>query len=338
MKRFIRACLVAVLVFVVAGIVLLVVAAAGGVTRASLRMFHSPGRVSYGPFHFITGDGVQVKIGGLPVVSIGDGDDCEDGADVICNHETYQITDEVQDLYIDAAAGSFEIRTSEDEYFYVQADDTEFQIKYKNKKLRVERTDKEVIDWNLIKDTTAILYVPEDYYFEELTMDVAAGDLQVNAPLTAKDVQIQVGAGNVTVNSPISADSVELDVSAGNIDGYECISTKDKMELTVNAGNISLHDIACDGPLYAECHVGNMDVVGEAGDDITAECDAGSMVLNLKGTGQKYYYKLKSGLGELSVNNVKYDGLDTDVSLEGDKGAPTAKLTCGLGDLEFHLR
>lgn len=339
MKGFIKACLVAVLVFVVAGIVLLIVAAAGGVTRASLRLFSDQGRLGYGPVNIRIGNGFSLNFGDKSDFTNGAEVSTDEDGNIIYKHGVCQIAgDDVKKLYLDAEAGDFEICPSEDEYFYIDADDDKFAISYTENELSVERIHEDGFGLNWMGDTSAVIYIPEDYFFEKVTLEVSAGDMQIDTALEAKNISIEIGAGNLSIDSPISADTVKIEVGAGNVDGYDCITTREHLELEVSAGNISLDEMECQGTLYAECSMGNLEAEGKAFGDITAQCDVGNLTLDLEGTGEKYNYKLESSLGEVSINDFDYAGLDTDIYLEGDAGAPMVKLSCGVGDLEVNIR
>ena len=340
MKNFIKACLVAVLVFVVAGIVLLIVAAAGGVTRASLRLFSDQGRLSYGPVNIRMGDGFSVNIGGNYIGNNGETSSytvTEDGDILLYRHGTYSVTEQVTELDVDVAAGDFVILPSEDAYFHVDCDD-KIRVSYDDGDLKIERVDNDGVDLNFRKIAKATVYVPAEYRLEKMTIDVAAGNMDINTPLYAKKVNMEVGAGNISINAPVEADVLKMEVGAGNIDGYACITAEQALEMEVNAGDISIEDMECKGSLYAECNMGNLEAEGKVYGDITAQCDVGNLTMNLTGTGEKYNYRLESSLGEVSVNGFDYAGIDSDVYLEGDPEAPMVKLSCGMGDLELDIR
>lgn len=340
MKNFIKACLVAVLVFVIAGIVLLVVAAAGGVTRASLRLFSDQGRLSYGPVNIRMGDGFAVNIGNDDDFFKDADYEYKDGdAEIYSTYGNSQVVAKVEEIYFDAAAADFVIEKSEDEFIYVEYEPENCYISYDEGTLRIERIDTDGFGINLRKKfSSATIYIPEDYYFEKMTIDVAAGNMDINTPLYAKKVNMEVGAGNISINAPVEVGILKMEVGAGNIDGYECITTEQSLELEVNAGNIYIDDMECKGSLYAECNMGNLEAAGSAYGDITAQCDVGNLTMDLIGTGEKYNYRLESSLGEVSVNGFDYAGIDSDVYLEGDPGAPMVKLSCGMGDLELDIR
>lgn len=320
MKKFIKACLVAVLVFVIVGIVLLVVAAAGGVTRASLRLFSNQGNLSYGPVRVHVGDGFSVDLAGNHHKIDTDTHAVnEDGTTVIQKHGTYSLNESVTELYVDVNAGDFTLLQSKDDYFYIETDEDEIQVDYESGRLTVERIDDmELIQFGFHKTEDVTIYVPAGVTFDVICIDVGAGDVELDVPLRAKQM--------------------ELDVDAGNIEASRDVTIENRLEMSVNAGNICIDQLECFGTIEAECDMGNLEIEGYAYNDMDITCNVGNVILDLMGNGQKCTYEIESSVGNVTVNGNEYSGIDNDIILEGDLGAPTVKLSCGVGNIEMDIR
>ncbi len=324
MKGFVKACLIAVLVFVVVGVVLLVVAVAGGVTRASLRLFSDQGRLSYGPVKIYMGDGFSVDLAG----NLGGHNDSnsldsnmvtEKGSIIVYQGGVYVVDEPVSSLYVDVDSGDFTVLPSEDEHFYIECNKKEVQVRYEDGRLTINGDGEDHwISVGFRKAATSTIYIPSNVSLDEIAIEVDAGDL--------------------TIAGAIQADVVKIEVDAGDVDGYECITAEKSLEMEVDAGDITIDDMKCKGILSVDCDAGNIEASGKVYGDIIADCDVGKITLDLIGPGIKYHYKIDSGLGNISVNDFEYTGIDQDIYLEGDVNAPKAQLFCDVGSLEVCLQ
>lgn len=337
MKGFVKACLIAVLVFVVAGIVLLVVAAAGGVTRASLRLFSEQGRLGYGSMNIRLFDGFGITFGqDEPEIIIID--DSEEGK-VTVSKGTYAIAStDVKRLQINVNAGDCCIEESKDGSFYVQGDQHTVEVDLDGDCLYVDWEVEQKIGIDFTKSDSITVFIPAGYQFDEVTADVGAGYLDIDTSIYSKDCRFVVGAGSMSVDADVAADYVQMDVGAGEIDASGCITAADRMELTVDMGEISLDQIDCQGMLKADCSIGNLEADGWIAGNVNASVDVGDMDLKLRSDEQNYTYTLEVGVGEIEVNDYSYSGIDRKITIEGDAGAPRAELSCGVGSLEISIR
>lgn len=336
MKGFIKACLIAVLVFVVAGIVLLVVAAAGGVTRASLRLFSDEGRLGYGPVKIRLDDGFSVNFGEdeHKIVIY----DNADGNGIVYSQGKYEIaSQDIKELSVDVEIADFYIEESRDGSFYVQTDSSDVKVKLDGNCLDIEYDADRKFGIDIARNAEVILFVPAGYQFDTVSLEVGAGFLNICTSLYSRDCDMTVGAGNLLIDRDITADQVKIEVGAGEADGSGCITAKEYMELSVDAGSISLDQIDCLGTLAADCGLGRLAVDGLVAGDVKAEVDVGEMELDLRSDGQKYTYKLDVGVGEIEVDDFSYSGVDNRIILEGDENAPQAELSCGVGHLEISI-
>lgn len=312
MKGFIKACLIAVLVFVVAGIVLLVVAAAGGVTRASLRLFVDQGRLSYGPL-----DNQNL---------------------VFIQDDVYQISGtDVQELEISVDARNYEIYTSEDQNFYIETNQNPVFIEYEDGKLSIEDEAEPGIFLGFQHYDPVTIYVPAGHLFQEFTLDVDAGSMQVNTPLVTSVFGVDIDAGAVKLNKEIQAELVNIAIDAGNLHGYDTIQAKNQMKVSLDAGDLQLDGVKSLGLLVVECEAGDIKMQGSVLGDINAACDAGTIDLRFDGQGAIYNYQLMADAGTIKIGGHKYSDIGHTIHIDGDVNAPTACLRCDAGSIKVDI-
>lgn len=344
MKNFIKACLIAVLVFVVAGIVLLVVAAAGGVTRASLRLLSEENRLNFGPLKVHIGDGFSVNLdryldddqhrnqAGKYLIN-------EEGEVVLLANGVYSLNKEVKELYVDVDTGDFTFLPSEDDYFYIENSDEKLSVNYVNGRLEIGcESDIHLIQigFNQMEDVT--IYVPSGVTFDAVTLDVDSGNVDMNMPLTTKRMTVDVDTGNITFDNEVEAAFLEIDVDAGDVEAYNKLKVTDRVDMDVDVGSIVIDQLDCYGAMEAECDTGNIEINGRAGIDVTALCDVGNITMNFAGDGSKYTYHIESSMGNVTINGNDYGGLEQDIIIpcEGPS-AGTVKVSCDVGNVEIDI-
>ncbi len=154
-------------------------------------------------------------------------DDYEEG-NAVAESDDRQSFSGVRSIDIDVWAGEVEIRTLPDTYqehhqehyrqevivetqgvsrkmrlqYYMDGD--ELKIKTKKKLVGIKNGAGKIY-----------VYVPQDYLFEEVSLDVGAGTLYVEN-IRAEEFSVDIGAGEAVIDS-FTADEVDLDCGAGEI-------------------------------------------------------------------------------------------------------------------------
>lgn len=334
MKGFIKACLIAVLIFLVAGIVLIAVAAAGGVTRASMRLFCQQDQLRYGPFRLQIGNHFW---DGFSVTFWDDGVE-EDAGEYSFITESYQVEGtSFSTLQLDQDAGDFTICPSQTGEFYLESDWDDMLVEEKDGTLSISSKAEGSYGLAFLTDTETTLYVPQDAEFQQIAITVAAGDLEIDEQLSADLIRIEVGAGEVSIDAPLTAGQIIVDVNTGTLSGDDRINAREHLKLTAGMGSIELSDVFCENTLYASCAVGNLEVQGRVQGDIDASVDVGNMELELTGNGGDYNYEVDAGPGNVSINDFDYSGLKQIMKLQGDPSAQNIKLKNGVGNLELQM-
>jgi len=129
--------------------------------------------------------------------------------------EKYKVTGDVIDLKIMAGGCRLRMMTSEDDSFYAEAEDVDkFQCYAEDDCLYV-KTSKNIKTWNDSDSGVIVLYVPEGYVFENVDMELGAGQLIVEN-VNAKNVDLEVGAGQLEINT-LQADDCDIEVGLGEV-------------------------------------------------------------------------------------------------------------------------
>lgn len=203
--------------------------------------------------------------------------------------------------------GQITFKQSSDDDFHVQADgigklqayveDHTFYLKGSKTGLNITLSD-------------IVLEVPEGVSFENLTLDVGAGSVDIDS-IEVEKLDVNVGAGSFIVNY-LEADEARISVGAG--------------EATVKDGNIRY--------VKAGVGAGSIDIEAYITGDVDGEVAMGELSMTVKGSTEKEHnYKLNCAMGELQVGNYSWAGFagsDMDVDNEADT---TYDLNCAMGYL-----
>ena len=223
---------------------------------------------------------------------------------VIKNPRTEPIKlEENYNLLIEAGACELEIKKSPDDTFYLDGDTTyiKWEVDEESKEVRVAgNNDLLHNDYKNIGKT--IIYVPEGYCFDNVEVEVGAGELMVDY-IEGNDFTFDVSAGEMTVKDVI-CDKIDAEISAGEMN-FENIST-----------NI----------LEADCSGGQISVSGDIKEKAVLDCSMGEVILKLERENKDYNYEVDCSMGEVEINgtslrngNIDNDA-DTDITVDCSMG------------------
>lgn len=315
MKKFMKGCAIAALIFLALGLALAIAAGTVRGRAAISRVVETVtgGRVSVNLDNFA---GWGIHIGENLSDSLPDpGYDIDDATSFDSRHDTWGgdvekfcLGEGAETLEIEAGGCKFSTRTSGDDSFYVEASDSgKFQAYLENGTLCI-RTTTSSRSWNNWKGSKVTLYVPEGYHFREADIELGAGELEFEA-LDADRVSLGVGAGNITLNG-LKADSLEMEIGMGQIEMYDA-NVKD---------------------MEAEIGMGNLIVEGNIEGNVDANCSMGNLELRIAGSQQDFNYKIDGALGNIDLGSESYSGLG--MSKRIDNGAQKdMKIGCEAGNI-----
>ena len=224
------------------------------------------------------------------------------------NVAKYQLGTDIEDLDIELGGGSFTTIVSDDDNFYVEAEGVhKFQGFVEDNTLYIKSTS---TSRGGSQKGEVTLYVPENYYFEEVEIDVGAGALWFSN-LNAQEASLEVGAGSIALNDPKVQD---LDVSIG----------AGKIDMTgMEAGNLDVEVGA--GELIAEGTVlNNADV----------ECAMGNVEIGLAGSENDFNYYLEGHMGSIQVGDSGYisGGFSQKRTID-NRASKEMEIECSMGNI-----
>ena len=244
MKKFMKTCAIIALVMIVAGIALGIVAStrAGRSTISQVVEAATGGRVrlefdeGWGFFGRLELGDMEVGIPGLGVDYM-ESYDIGDASMFSKNHEIlsgdvdmYSLGSEIRNMEVQVGGCHFETKFSKDDAIYVETKNVrKFQGYVEGDTLYVLATTGAGVSWSN-KKSTVILYLPQDYEFDQVEIDMGAGELEfdrLNAKVGAGQIEfkdmavgkldVEVGMGEFLAQGAVSGD-VEVDCSMGNVE------------------------------------------------------------------------------------------------------------------------
>jgi len=217
------------------------------------------------------------------------------------------LASDIRKLDIDMAGGYLFASLSGDDQIYVETYGTCIVDSYVEEGTLYLRADDSVNGW-IDEDWTVNLYLPENYLFEEVDLEMGAGELYFDG-LCAKEVSLQVGAGSVMLDN-IAVQDLETSVGAGEI----TLTGMDVRDLDVEVG------------------MGQFTAEGAVNGDICVECSMGCVDLGLAGKGQDFNYQLEGSMGNIVFDGVYSNGFAKKQQI--DNGASkNMDIECSMGSV-----
>ncbi len=216
----------------------------------------------------------------------------------------------IENLDIQVGGCSMEIADSGDDNFYLTIENGgHFQKYVKGNTLYIKflKSNGEIKD---IQNCTVILYVPEEYYFEEMDVSFGAGALELG-DLTVGELEREVGAGKVT---------------GGAV-------TVQSMECKVGAGSLEIENLQTD-TLSAEVGMGNFDMKGEILSKAEVECAMGNITMQLAGSETDYNYDLQGAVSNVRIGDQEYSGISKERQIN-NSAAKSIEIECAMGNVEL---
>lgn len=219
---------------------------------------------------------------------------------------------EIRNLEIDMDAGKLEINSGEqDKIVVILKHRNNTGTCYQNGNRLVIHEKFKNSFWKLWENyqTEVKIFLPKDYKFENGRVIMGAGETNIEE-LYGKEISFDVGAGSLQGNSIVATEKLKLSAGAGEID-IERIEAKDTS---------------------VECGVGSISLSGKVDGDISADCGIGEVTLDLDGKETDFNYILKSGVGDMKINDNKFHALGDDKKIDHNANK-TINMECGVGSI-----
>jgi len=329
MKKFMRTCLILILILFGAGLTLLIAGAAMGGTNVVSKVVNdvTGGRVqmdldpSSDDFGFniggISSESVKEKVLGLLDHQIYKIDDFttkfENGAAVLSGDvEKFRVAgNEVEKLDLSVAGCELTIAKSEDDSFWVEAKNVgKLQVLVKGDTLKMISTvtDKKISGSN-VKNVKVTLYVPAEYSFDEAEVELGAGIIRAEG-FQAERFELEIGAGEVEMKG-LQVENFELEVGAGSVKLMD--AELGKVKCSVGAGNVNV-----DGKLNGDAEI---------------SCAAGNVAIKLSNSFTDFNYEVACTAGNVTLADKKYSGLAKTQEIDND-AKHDVEISCTAGNLK----
>lgn len=210
-------------------------------------------------------------------------------------------------LDIELGGCELEIQPSENENVYITTENIgKFQAYQEEKELKIKATRKAKEDTQSCK---IILYLPVDYAWEKISIEVGAGAVRIQK-LTAAEIELEVGAGQILAEY-LEAQEADLSVGAGEIR----VDDMKILNLNISVG------------------MGNFAGAGVIEGKAQAECSMGNLSLRLAGAQTDYDYEIECVMGNISLGDKKYNKKVQEQTINNGAGRKIS-LECSMGNIE----
>ena len=314
MKKFMKGCAITAAVLCLLGLLL---AIAGGTARGSAAISEVVRKVTGGR---VTVDFDDVKDWGVmigdSIDSLGVSYDINEHSMFEHSHKIYKgdvskysLGTDVKDLDIEVGGCVLETKLSNDNSFYIEVEKAyKFQGYVEDDTLYI-RASNGAQTWNRMGSCVITLYMPEDFFFESVDVEMGAGVLEFS-DLRAGDISLEAGAGQIVI------ENIQSNV----------------LDLEIGAGEIRLENMVVWGELSAEIGMGNFEANGSVMVNASIQCSMGNVYLELAGGEQEYNYDIECAMGNIDLGNRSYSGLAKETNIDNGAGV-TIELQCAMGNI-----
>jgi len=324
MKKFMKVCAITAVILIGVGLIITYAAGAavGGRMVSDVLKTTTDGLVDFrytdGEFGiFVNEKEVELvkEIGKNIVVNEDDGEidievDFDSAYDIFRGDvEKYEVAEDVIDLKIMAGGCRLRMMPSEDDSFYAEAEDVDKFQCYSEDDCLYVKSSKNISTWNDSDSGVIILYVPEDYSFENVEMELGAGQLVVEN-VSAQTVDLEVGAGQIEVNA-LQADECDIEVGLG--------------EATVKDAQVNNVDV--------RVGMGTLKWEGAVSERINGKCSMGEIEMLLSGSEEDYDYKVSVAAGNVTIGSRNYSGVGQKGTINNHADKKVV-LDCAMGDIK----
>lgn len=218
----------------------------------------------------------------------------------------------VQSIDIDHSLGKLIIKTGDSDEVIVETTNVtnDFNIKLKdNGELYIQdgKNSFNIFGDGVSKNRKIVVYLPEDFVAENISIDAGAGDIELEN-LTTKKLVLNAGFGNVD-GEGIIADSCSLESGVGN----------------VSLNNVDFKHFDIEGG------VGNIKVDGVLNGKTTVESGVGNIKLIVRDDSNNFNISVEKGIG-----SVKVDGNSIN-QMNNISASNFMSIEAGIGNIDINF-
>lgn len=224
-------------------------------------------------------------------------------------------SDGIEDLKMDIAGCELTLLASDDDDFWLEAKNAQkLQAYVDGDTLRIISIRQgQGLSGLDIKNSKVYFYVPEDFVFDKVEIEIGAGIIKGDS-FAADKATIKIGAGSFEVKN-LDGNDIKIEVGAGNAD--------------IDNANI--------GKFECKVGEGNASVEGSLNDDVRVECARGNVSLDIKNDYKDFDYKVQCVAGNINLNGKQYSGLAKEEKIDND-AKNDMKLECSMGNISVSFK
>lgn len=215
------------------------------------------------------------------------------------NMQTYSVEGEISSLSVDLSGAQLKIKTGDT--FSVESNHEYISVNIDHGELSIRETKK--LFAFLPKGVTVIISIPENFVFENASIDTGAGKVEIDN-LSADVLKLSLGAGKAEIHNLTANVRAKIDGGAG--------------ELTVDGGKLCNLDL--------DMGVGKLILKSRVEGDSGFDCGIGETRITLLGSREDYKIKIDKGIGDAKLAGETMN----DDSVYGT-GSHYVKIDSGIG-------
>ncbi len=211
---------------------------------------------------------------------------------------TTEVSDGIKELDIDIGATRLSIEIGDK--LAVETNDDKISITESGDTLKIKS--RTTLFSNRV-NSILVLYVPENYDFDGVTIDTGAGRLDIES-LTVNDIELNFGAGEVVIKHMVAYGSANISAGAG--------------KFAIEDGLITNLDL--------DMGVGNTEMRCALAGDSDIDCAMGNFELEVKGKKSDFKISVDKALGTVRIDGEKINGNTStgsglnDIDIDGALG------------------
>ena len=222
--------------------------------------------------------------------------------------------------------------------------------------VRSEDLKEATLYWDEMKNSFVSEHIGEEHFeqsyknIKNLDIDLGAGKMVVKK---GDGDQIRVRADNIKTSFVCEVKGKTLQIKNKhhyiiglNLWGKDTVEqivleipegmVFDEVKLELGIGEIQAEALHC-SDLEIECGVGRAAISGKITEACEITCGVGEVVLKLDNEEKEFNYLLDCDVGEITLGNHSYSGLDNSKEIDYDAEAKM-KIDCGVGKVEVKFK
>ena len=217
-------------------------------------------------------------------------------------------TDEILSLDIDLACTNLNIKSGND--FKVETNNSKITYTNKNGSIKIKEKDRNWFNNTSDRESSLIIYIPEDVTLEEADIDAGAGEIHIEK-LSTQELYFELGAGAVYIENLTATENAKIDGGVGKTELKSC-------EINNLKADMGVGEFTLDGKLTGETKI---------------DSGVGAVNINLKDSRENYTIDVDRGMGNITLNGQK---------LEADRvygtGKNHLKIDGGVGEIKIKFK